>query len=129
MPKLVVHGAMLKCSMGMAPGTLSVLPTCLVEGDAMPVATIMDFAPVTNLAPFGMCRSPANPMVAAATAAAMGVLTPQPCVPAVPAPWTPGAPDVVIRLFPALTEDSKCACMWAGAIEVTMPGATDFSAG
>lgn len=128
MPKLVVHGAMLKCSMGMAPGNLSVLPANMVDGDSKPIATIMDHQPMVNVAPFGMCQSPANPQVAAATAAAMGVLTPQPCVPLVPAPWTPGSPHATIGLYPALTEDSKCMCQWAGVIEITMAGATQFTA-
>ncbi len=127
MPKLVVHGALLKCSQGAAPAKLSVLPANMVEGDMKPLATVMDFAPVTNVASFGMCRSPANPQVAAATAAAMGVLTPQPCVPVIPAPWTPGSPAVEIGVFKALTEDSRCMCTWAGTIEVVQPGATDFT--
>ena len=122
MPKLVVHGAMLQCTMGMAPGTLSVLPTGMVEGDAKPVATVMDFAPMVNVAPFGMCQSPANPQVAAATAAAMGVLTPMPCVPVITAPWTPGAPVATGEHLPLLTDDSTCACAWAGTISVASAG-------
>ncbi|MFO0605636.1 MAG: DUF4280 domain-containing protein [Polyangiales bacterium] len=128
MPKLVVHGAVLQCSMGAAPASLTVLPTNLVDGDTKPVATVMDFAPMTNVAPFGMCRSPANPQVAAATAAAMGVLTPQPCVPVLTAPWSPGSPVVTIGSFRALTDDSQCACAWAGTVSVTQPGATEFIA-
>ena len=128
MPKLVVHGAMLQCTMGMAPGTLSVLPANLVEGDAKPVATVMDYAPMVNVAPFAMCQSPANPQVAAATAAAMGVLTPQPCIPVITAPWTPGAPTVNIGAFTALTESAQCMCTWAGTISVVQPGAMQFTA-
>lgn len=127
MSKLVVNGAMLKCSMGMTPGTLTVLPASMIEGDAQPVATVMDFAPATNIAPFGMCHSPANPQVAAATSAAMGVLTPQPCMPMTVAPWVPGSPTVTLHVFAALTDDSKCMCMWAGTIEVVQPGATQFT--
>ncbi len=37
--------------------------------------------PFVSIMPFAMCTSPANPTVAAATAAAMGVLTPMPCIP------------------------------------------------
>ena len=81
MPKLVVHGAVLQCTMGMAPGSLSILPTNATQGDQQNAATVMDFQPTVNIAAFGMCQSPSNPQVAAATAAAMGVLTPQPCIP------------------------------------------------
>ena len=82
------------CSFGLAPSTLSVVaPRPVVEG--RPVATITDVAPGANIAPFGMCQSLANPMVAAATAAALGVLTPMPCVPVVPAPWIPLAPQTM----------------------------------
>ena len=69
MGKLVCSGAMLKCSFGMAPGTLNVLPlNCVMSG--APSANIMDNVPMMNIMPFGMCQSMANPMVAAATAAA-----------------------------------------------------------
>jgi hypothetical protein len=77
-----------------------------------------------NIAPFGMCQSLANPQVAAATSAAMGTLTPQPCVPATAGPWSPGSSIVTLNGVPALTADSKCMCTWAGTIEVVDPGAT-----
>ena len=62
-----------------------------------------------------MCMSPANPMVAAATAAALGVLTPMPCIP-VTTPWTPGSLLVLVRNFPALDAASKCMCAYGGQI-------------
>jgi hypothetical protein len=122
MPKLVVHGAMLKCSMGMAPGTLSVLPVSKTQGEEQNAATIQDYKPMVNIGAFGMCQSPANPQVAAATAAASGVLTPQPCIPATTSPWTPGSTTVSIDNFPALTDSCQCLCNWTGQITVTMPG-------
>jgi hypothetical protein len=75
MANQVCMGAMLKCSFGMAPGTLMVLPTNLVM-TKVPDANIMDNKPMLNIMPFGMCQSMANPMVIAATAAALGALTP-----------------------------------------------------
>jgi hypothetical protein len=36
-------------------------------------ATIMDYAPIVNIPPFAMCQSLANPTVATATTAALGV--------------------------------------------------------
>jgi hypothetical protein len=72
--------------------------------------------------PFGVCTSMANPMVAAATAAALGVLTPMPCIPAPAGPWAPGSPKVLIGTFPALTQTCKLMCMWGGVIQITVPG-------
>ena len=122
MPIQVVNTAQLMCSMGMAPGTLMVLPLNRVMSGNQPAANIMDHVPMMNIMPFGMCRSPANPMVAAATAAALGVLTPMPCIPNTPAPWIPGAPTVLLGNMPALDNTCKLMCMWAGVITVVMPG-------
>jgi hypothetical protein len=69
-----------------------------------------------------MCTTPTNPQVAAATTAALGVLTPQPCIPATTTPWVPGALTVQIGNQPALDNASKCMCMWMGVITVTSPG-------
>ena len=82
----------------------------------------MDNAPLVNILPFGMCNSPSNPTVAAATAAALGVLTPMPCVPATAAPWVPGAPTVLIGNMPALTSDCKLMCSYGGVIQIVSPG-------
>lgn len=122
MPQLVVLGAQLQCTMGMAPSVLQVLPVNRTQGSYVPAANIMDYVPLVNILPFGMCQSPANPMVAAATAAAFGVLTPMPCIPMTTAPWTPGSPTVLIGNMPALNNTSMCMCNWAGIISVTNPG-------
>jgi len=74
--------------------------------------------------PFGVCLSLANPSVAAATSAALGVLTPMPCIPVTPAPWAPGAPTVLLANQPALDNTCQLTCMWAGAIAVVTPGQT-----
>ncbi len=122
MPFQVCMGAMMMCTMGMAPSSLVVLPTNQVMTDEVPDANIMDNIPLVNIMPFGMCMSPANPMVAAATAAAMGVLTPMPCIPATVAPWVPGAPTVMLADMPTLDDTSMLMCMWAGMISIVMPG-------
>ena len=116
MPLQVCMGAAMQCTFGMAPSTLVVLPTNKVLTNQMPDANIMDHIPMTNIMPFGMCMSMANPMVAAATSAAMGVLTPMPCIPNTPAPWVPGAPTVLLGNFPTLDNTSQLMCVWAGVI-------------
>jgi hypothetical protein len=113
---------MMQCSFGVAPSSLVVLPANCVMAGGPPAATIMDNAPIVNILPFGMCSSPANPTVAAATAAALGVLTPMPCVPATAAPWVPGSPTVLIGNMPALTDSSKLMCNWGGVIQIVSPG-------
>lgn len=121
MPPNVVAGATTTCTMGAAPSTLMVIPgTVLVEG--RPAATIADSKPMVNIIPFGTCKSPLNPMTAAATIAAGGNLTPGGCVPATGAPWTPGAPTAMIAGLPALTASSKCICSYGGVISVLVPG-------
>ena len=78
----VCAGATLQCSFGAAPTVLNVLPQNRTLTSGMPAANIMDHIPLLNIPTFGLCQSPANPVVAAATAAALGVLTPMPCIPA-----------------------------------------------
>ncbi len=74
MAKVVVNGAQLRCTMGNAPSSLAVTPGRNIQVENQDAATIDDFKPTANIAPFGMCQSPSNPQVAAAQ-------SPQPCVP------------------------------------------------
>ena len=60
MPHHVCNGALLACSFGAAPSTLTVLPTNRVMTSSQPAATIMDHKPMVNIAPFGLCMSHAN---------------------------------------------------------------------
>ena len=110
------------CAMGMAPSAMVVLPVNKTLTSSQPAANIMDHVPMTNIMPFGMCMSPSNPQVAAATAAALGVLTPQPCIPATASSWTPGALTVELAYQTALDDASTCNCMWGGVITIANPG-------
>lgn len=128
MPQMVNMGSQMQCSFGAAPASLVLAPANRVNGSYMPMANIADSKPLVNIPPFGMCTSLANPTVAAATSAALGVLTPMPCVPATSAPWTPGAATTMIAGMPALTDASMCTCNWGGVITFTSSGATTQSA-
>lgn len=123
MGQQVCMGALMKCSFGTAPSSLVVLPANRVLTKT-PDANIMDHVPMLNIMPFAMCQSPSNPMVAAATAAALGVLTPMPCIPATPAPWAPGCSTVMIANMPSLNNSSKLNCIWGGIIEINFAGQT-----
>jgi hypothetical protein len=124
MPENVCMGATLQCSFGAAPSKLVVLPANKVMTSNVPAANIMDHKPNVNIMPFGMCSSMANPAVAAATSAAMGVLTPQACTPMTMAPWVPGAPTVLIANQPALDTPSKLICSFGGSISIQDAGQT-----
>jgi len=98
MGPLTCGGAVITCSFGAAPSSLIVLPHPVMG--TLPHASVMDHAPIVNIPPFGMCMSPSNPMVAAATAAALG------------------------GPFPALDMTSKLVCSWGGLIQIGSPGQT-----
>lgn len=118
----VCSGAMMKCTMGSSPAKLTVLPSRTVFLAGQPQANISDHKSMVNLAPFGVCRSLAFPPTASATAAAMGTLTPMPCIHNTPAPWFVGKMDTLIKGQPALLQSCKCQCMWGGTITLINNG-------
>ncbi|MEO8935535.1 MAG: DUF4280 domain-containing protein [Burkholderiaceae bacterium] len=121
MPQQTAMTATLMCTMGIGPSQLTVLPTNRVFALSQVAANIMDHVPLVNIMPFPMCNSIANPIVAAATAAKLGVFTPAACLPVTPAPWTPGAPTVYLGGMPALDSTSTCMCVYGGMISIVDP--------
>ena len=115
----VVQTATCTCSFGAAPAVLTVTSQQTVSICKMPAATIQDGAALSNVPTFGMCSNPANPTVASATAAAMGVLPPLPRVPP-PVAWAPGCPTVTVCKRPLLNSTSKLTCSYGGVIQVTV---------
>lgn len=125
MPLQVCMGAHMMCTFGVAPSTLVVLlPISRTKTNMMPDANINDHIPMTNIMPFGACSSLANPTVAAATSAALGVLTPMPCIPNTPSPWVPGGVTVNLGNITTLDNVSTLMCMWAGVITFVDAGET-----
>lgn len=118
MDVLVTLGAMASCTMGAAPAPIMLMPQPPVMAPT-PVGTIASVVPFMNIMPFGVCISLANPAVAAATAAALGVLVPMPCVPVPVGLWAPGAPTVLMGGIPALGASNFLMCAWAGKISVS----------
>ncbi len=114
--------SLLQCSFGLVPSPLIVLPDRTVTAQTMLIGCITDFVPFANIEPFGMCISLANPQVAAATAAAGGILIPMPCEPVTVTPWITAAINVLVRGTPALDQTSILMCTWAGVIHVDEPG-------
>ena len=118
---VVTTGAMALCTMGMAPSALNFIPGPVVGGP-LQAGKIADVAPFLNIPPFGMCISLANPAVATATTAALGVLTPVPCTPTPAGPWAPGSASVLLGAVPILDQASVLNCSFAGVIMITFPG-------
>lgn len=120
MQPLMIQGTLLKCSFGNAPVPIMVLPDKKVNS-MLPVAVKSDHIPLLNILPFGMCSNPANPMVIAATAAAMGVLTPMPCIPCTTQDWSGACEKVKIKGKPALHMGSELKCLYGGSIRAAAP--------
>jgi hypothetical protein len=116
MGSYVASGAMLTCTMGLAPSTLTVLPVDMVSTENKPMATIMDNKPFINVAPFALCSSPICPTFIKPLG------TPGPCVPNLPAPWITGKTDVLVGNKPALTDQCSLMCIYGGNIKITFPG-------
>ena len=117
----VVSGAAILCSMGLGAGMLNATSQTSVLLGGAPAATIFDTGPLVNVGSCGMCTSLANPTVASATAAALGVLTPMPCVPSPLGTWqcTPGP---MLCGKPGLSNDGTLVCAYGGSIKITAPG-------
>lgn len=113
---------MIKCLFGSFPVPFNALPIPRVLVNGRPAGVITDVAPMVNIPSFGLCQNPANPAVAAATAAALGVLTPMPCIPVPAGTWLQTSPKVMIGGKPAMTDGSKLMCAWGGQIAVQFPG-------
>lgn len=118
----LVATAQLVCPFGAAPAVLNVLPANRVMIEGRPAATVADMVPFLNVAPFGMCMSLSNPTVASATAMALGVLVPMPCVPVTTGTWAPGAAKTTIGGLPVATQGNVCTCAYGGVIQVVMAG-------
>ena len=88
----VVNGATLKCVLGAAPSTLTVLPVNRVE--------IGGKAKANNIEPFGTCAKMAPPV---------------PCTPMVAA-WMKGKTNVLVGGMPALMSDSMAICSCGGGV-------------
>ncbi len=122
MGNIVVTGAMVKCSFGTVPAALAVTTQAKLMIGGKPAATIQDMSPIVNIPSCGMCSSMANPTVASATAAALGVLTPMPCVPSTVGTWMPTQVKVTAGGKPCLINDSTVMCAYGGCITIKSPG-------
>ncbi len=122
MPAPLCAGCVLSCTMGTVPMPFIALPIPGVPiVDGLPTATILDIAPFLNIPSFIMCRSPANPAVAAIIAASLGTVTEGPCIPVPVIPWEPPSVATLSNGIPLATVESMCVCAWLGEISVEVP--------
>lgn len=121
MGSVVVSGANIKCTMGQGAGTLNVTSQLICKAGKKHIATVQDTIPMANVGTCGMCISMANPIVASATAAALGVLTPQPCIPSPVGMWMPVG-KIKISGIPSVSADATLICSYAGTISIVSTG-------
>ena len=117
----VVAGGTCICTMGTTPGQINPTNQSNIRIAGKPVASTVDIAPMTNVGSCGMCQSLANPAVASATAAALGTLTPQPCVPVPAGTWICSG-KVRVAGKTVLTNEGSLKCAYAGDITIKDPG-------
>jgi len=126
MALVVVSSGIIQCSMGLSKSVIIGTSNLTAMAEGKPMCSILDFNPLVNIMPFGLCNSFLNPAVAAATAANMGVHTPAPCVPQVKAPWIPTSLKMMVGGAPVLSQESCCICPFGGTISVVYPGQTSY---
>jgi hypothetical protein len=111
---LVCNGAECKCSQGSKPANLTVTLQTLSKIAGKAVATVNDCLPGVSFLPpvatFGPCKS--MPLPAGGYA---------PCMPAFPAPWSPGSALDKIQGMKALTKESELNCALGGKISIADP--------
>lgn len=116
----VCIGAIAQCPFGAAPTPLTFLPS-MVMSKSGPMGTTINCVPFLNIVPFGVCMSILNPVTAALTSAAFGVLTPGPCLPVPVGTWIPEKPTVVSKMGPLISNNSTLTCAYGGVIKIIMP--------
>lgn len=105
-----------KCIFSAAPVPLNTaVPATLVIGVSGPMGSIMHNKPFLNILPMGTCVSPQQPTMKAGL--------PGPCLPAITAPWIPGAPTIMTATGPLLNNLSIAICQsMKGVVQIMLPG-------
>ena len=113
----VAAGAQLSCPFGTVAVPLVVPPATRVQMGGVVPSRLPDDLGGMNMAGFGLCSSLGNPAVLAATAAAMGVLTPMPCTPVIVTPWLSPVQDVEAGGMMVVKAPASCMCAWGGTVQ------------
>lgn len=118
MAKVVTQGAGIECDQGQM-ANLIVTSQNVVKVGGLPVATIADFEPLTNIPPMWIC----NLQTADAG-------QPMPCLPNIESEWEPGSSIQTIKTvdgqqLPVLLDNCKLSCdlgpLGMGKITVLVP--------
>lgn len=108
---VVVEGAIIQCSMGSIPSSLTLLTGHFIQASSKNICLLKDNLPNINIKPFGICS-----------------LMHIPCMPATPMPWTTDTTHKFSSGIP-ITENSKLICTRGGLISVQNPGQSKFKLG
>ena len=122
-----MSGATIACPFATGTSTIvSGSKTNVTTGGGI-VLTMTDCQVGTNIVPFPACTNMSNPAVAAATSAALGVLTPSTCAPVIAGTWTSEKTNVNIGGSCVLTQSCQLQCGYGGTITITSPGQTKLN--
>lgn len=113
---IICEGDVFTCTEGMLSCKMNVTSQHEVTIQGKKIATKNDAA-INNLSGFGKCRTMQNPLVAAATAAANGVLQPQKCIPVFINGWN-NTKNAEINGISILNVNSVIKCVYGGRITV-----------
>lgn len=99
--KVVAAGALLQCSAGASTSVMIATSAATVAIEGKVLVTTMDYQPIANIPPFGVCS-----------------ITGKQCVPSLPGPWVPSLTGVSIGASPLLPYGSTLQCAFGGNIFV-----------
>ncbi len=115
MAKAVTGKAVTHCIFGSRPSILIVPEGHNIKLNGENRANVADRIPIVNIVPFGLCASPFNPGVLAAS-------VPVPCIPLTPAHWYEGDKTVILEGDRSLDSTSLNLCIWRGVIAILYAG-------
>jgi len=105
---IVTETAAMQCDKGAAPAKLIVTSQTFVRADEKLVATEMDYQPMLNIPPFGVCS-----------------VTQKACIPATQQ-WTEPRSKDTVGGSKKLTDASTCRCSIGGTIRFLDSGHSGF---
>ena len=115
--KVVVNGAILKCTHGSITSILKIASEKNIILNGEPLAITTETEPIKNIQNFGMCKSEKNPDVQKVIADSKGAVRVYACTPKSIGTWTNDIPFFMAG-EKVVSDKSTCKCTWSGEISI-----------